>query len=151
MQTFMPYPEHSRSASVLDRLRLGKQRVEAYQVLRTITGVSRGWANHPCVAMWRPYPYELILYMRAMIDEWTGRGYVDNVWSTWKALAAECDIELSIWRRPRPWWLGRPDVHASHRSNLLRKDPMHYGQFGWTEGPDLQYVWPGPHPSDTIS
>lgn len=43
-----------------------------------------------------------------------------------------------------PPWLGDPAFHASHRSNLLRKDPVHYGQFGWTEGPDLPYVWPVP-------
>lgn len=35
-------------------------------------------------------------------------------------------------------------MHASHRSNLLRKEPEHYTQFGWTEPPDLAYVWPVP-------
>ena len=33
MQTFMPYPSFSRSASVLDRQRLCKQRVESLQIL----------------------------------------------------------------------------------------------------------------------
>lgn len=35
-------------------------------------------------------------------------------------------------------------MHASHRSNLLRKEPEYYTQFGWTEPPDLPYVWPVP-------
>lgn len=39
-------------------------------------------------------------------------------------------------------WLGDPAFHASHRSNLLRKNAEHYGAFGWTESPDLEYVWP---------
>ena len=39
-------------------------------------------------------------------------------------------------------------MHASHRSNLLRKDPEHYMQFGWTEPPDLPYVWPVPMVKD---
>ena len=33
MQTFLPYPDFARSARVLDRKRLGKQRVETLQVL----------------------------------------------------------------------------------------------------------------------
>jgi hypothetical protein len=40
-----------------------------------------------------------------------------------------------------PWW-GDERLHASHRSNLLRKDPAHYGRFGWAEPPDLPYFWP---------
>jgi hypothetical protein len=43
---------------------------------------------------------------------------------------------------PMPPWWGDPAFHASHRSNLLRKDPVWYGQFGWAEPPDLPYVWP---------
>lgn len=41
-----------------------------------------------------------------------------------------------------PPWLGDEALHASHRSNLIRKDPEWYGRFGWTEPPDLPYVWP---------
>ena len=42
MQTFLPYPSFDASAKVLDYRRLGKQRVEAYQILNTITGKSAG-------------------------------------------------------------------------------------------------------------
>lgn len=41
-----------------------------------------------------------------------------------------------------PPWFGREDFHASHRSNLLRKHPDWYRQFGWYEPDDLPYVWP---------
>ena len=41
-----------------------------------------------------------------------------------------------------PPWLGNEALHASHRSNLLRKDPGFYGRYGWTEPADLPYVWP---------
>ena len=34
MQTFLPYPDFARSAAVLDRQRLGKQRVEVLQILK---------------------------------------------------------------------------------------------------------------------
>src|SRR3546814_11842397 len=40
-----------------------------------------------------------------------------------------------------PPWLGNAAFHASHRSNLLRKDPGFYGRYGWPEPPDLPYVW----------
>lgn len=47
MQTFLPYPSFAESARVLDRQRLGKQRVEVLQLLRALTGQTKGWANHP--------------------------------------------------------------------------------------------------------
>jgi len=52
-----------------------------------------------------------------------------------------------------PLWLGNEELHASHRSNLLRKAPLWYGQFGWTEPDDLPYIWPVPtsHTSPTHS
>jgi hypothetical protein len=27
-------------------------------------------------------------------------------------------------------------------SNLIRKNPQHYSQYGWTEPQDLPYIWP---------
>jgi hypothetical protein len=40
-----------------------------------------------------------------------------------------------------PEWFGRNCFHAAHRSNLLRKDPVYYGKFGWQEKPDMPYLW----------
>jgi hypothetical protein len=39
-----------------------------------------------------------------------------------------------------PEWFGHNKFHAAHRSNLLRKDPVYYGQFGWREKQDLPYL-----------
>jgi hypothetical protein len=41
-----------------------------------------------------------------------------------------------------PPWLGDPDVHRSHRSALLRKDPDHYRALFTDVPDDLAYVWP---------
>ena len=49
---------------------------------------------------------------------------------------ATVDLEPNL-----PNWFGG-DIHATHRSNLLRKDAAHYGQFGWGEPDDLPYHWP---------
>lgn len=54
MQTFLPYPDFERSAAALDYRRLGKQRIEAYQILQTLQNPEqRSWRNHPAVRMWR--------------------------------------------------------------------------------------------------
>jgi len=131
MQTFLPYPDFHASARVLDNRRLGTQRVEAYQILRVLAGLTRGWVNHPAVRMWRSFDIALCAYMNAMIHEWEARGYRNNMLHI--ALPTEYDL---------PPWMGDPDFHASHRSNLLRKNPGHYCRY-WREEPDHQpYVWP---------
>jgi hypothetical protein len=133
MQTFLPYPSFVQSAACLDRARLGKQRVEAMQILRALHGQSTGWVNHPATRMWRGHEEALILYGWSVVREWTDRGYKNSI----------TDFnpdERGVIRMPP--WLGRLDFHASHRSNLLRKDPKHYSQFYWTEPDNLPYIWP---------
>ena len=135
MQTFLPYPDFLASARCLDYRRLGKQRVEAFQILRTLRGEGRmGWKNHPAVKMWRGHEEALAAYMNAMIWEWKRRGYRNTMQTA--------HVGSPLPSLIMPLWLGDQRVHASHRSNLLRKDPAHYGQFGWTEPADLPYVWP---------
>lgn len=134
MQTFLPYPDFRRSAACLDTRRLGKQRLEAAQILNVLRGVSNGWASHPAVRMWRGHEAALAAYMNAIIDEWVGRGYRNSM------------VKAHVSRYRPPSWLGNEEFHASHRSNLLRKDPEHYSRFGWEEGPGLPYVWPVPEP-----
>lgn len=132
MQTFLPYPDFNQTMGVLDWKRLGKQRVECKQILNALNGTG-GWSRHPAVLMWRGHALALQYYMDCAIREWVRRGYRNTMplWGTRKPA-----------KRYMPDWLGDPVFHASHRSNLLRKDPTHYGQFGWVEAPDLEYVWP---------
>lgn len=134
MQTFLPYPDFAASAKVLDYRRLGKQRVEAYQLLRAINGETKGWRNHPAAVMWTGYEPALHMYAREMCKEWIGRGYADTMLNRF-----EIHEEFEM-----PPWVGNEALHASHRSNLLRKAPEYYSQFGWTEPDDLEYIWPAP-------
>lgn len=138
MQTFLPLSDFAASARCLDRQRLGKQRVECLQILRTLRGKiqSTGWQNHPAVAMWRGYELSLIDYGVTICREWTHRGYRDTCREKIESL------DVLGWVSHPPPWLGDNEFHRSHRSNLLRKDPVHYGQFGWTEPSDLPYIWP---------
>lgn len=137
MQTFLPVPDFAECARILDNARLGKQRVEAYQIIRTLDGVTRGWRNHPAVRMWRGHEPALLAYGVAICDEWDRRGYPDTV----RGKMAE-HLREEGHPVPLPLWLGDEALHASHRSNLLRKDPEFYGKYGWGEPPDLPYVWP---------
>lgn len=140
MNTFLPYPSFAESARVLDRQRLGKQRVEVLQLLRALTGQTKGWANHPAALMWRGHEAELAAYGLIVCVEWRVRGYKDSCYD--KILDVLGTLSLPF-AGPAAWF-GDDAFHASHRSNLLRKDPEHYGQFGWTEPHDLPYVWPVP-------
>ena len=55
MQTFLPYPDFAKTATVLDPRRLGKQRVEAMQILRALNWPVYGWKHHPAVLIWQCY------------------------------------------------------------------------------------------------
>lgn len=131
MQTFLPLDDFFGSVQVLDDKRLGKQRVEALQILNALEGRSRGWVNHPAVRMWRGYEDALRVYHDDCISEWISRGFKN----TMPFLSVGGGVLL-------PPWFGDEAFHASHRSNLLRKDPEFYGWYGWSEPHDLPYVWP---------
>jgi hypothetical protein len=130
VQTFLPYPDFKKTAECLDWRRLGKQRIEAMQILRALENHNYGWQNHPAVNMWRGFEAMLAVYHNTIIEEWISRGYRNSM-----KIIAPNSAAIS------PSWLGNSDFHASHRSNLLRKDPEHYAQFGWTESDNLPYVW----------
>lgn len=138
MQTFLPYVDFKHSAKVLDRQRLGKQRIECKQILDTLFKRKNGWAHHPAVLMWRGYERALLDYGFTVCFEWQGRGYEDNMRAI---LNGEYMALISAPYR-RPHWLGDQRVHGSHRAALLHKAPEHYSQFGWRNEARLEYYWP---------
>lgn len=137
MQTFLPYKDFEECARVLDTKRLGKQRVENLQILKALTLPKYGWQNHPAVRMWRGYEWSLLIYHQAIVCEWRLRGFEDTTWEKFLKVANGRHLGTSL-----PVWYGDERVHKTHRSNLLQKDPKHYGQFGWTEPTNLCYFWP---------
>lgn len=157
VQTFLPFADFARSARTLDTKRLGKQRVETLQVMRALTVEGYGWRNHPAARMWEGHRPSLMAYQDATCDEWERRGFADTCREkTLEVLALPSTLfrrslslpavdELRLYRAGEtspPSWLGREDVHASHRSNLVRKDPEHYMPLFPGTPPDLDYVWP---------
>lgn len=136
MQTFLPYEDFYQSAQCLDRLRLGKQRVEVKQILIALFDPTYGWGKHPAVLMWKGHEKFLVQYGLAICTIWIERGYKDRCKPQIKTLG-------KLFRKSTPPpWLGLEKFHLSHRSNLVRKDPTHYGKLWPTVKPDLPYWWP---------
>lgn len=144
MQTFVPSRGFARSASQLDRQRLGKQRIETLQILDSLAN-GTGYKNHPVNDMWRGYEDALVLYGLATVNEWRiERKMLDNTWGklAWwmKELNVHEDGTSAI--TPPPW-VGNIWVHRSHRSNLIRKDPGFYLPiFGDATPKNMPYLWP---------
>ena len=139
MQTFLPYPDFSKSAQCLDYKRLGKQRIEAWQIYCALTQEDYGWKNHPAVKMWKGYEEALLHYGLSICSEWINRGFKDTLWKKFYQEA----FKLANWRSLKlPKFIGDQMFHSSHRSNLLRKDYRYYKKFKWKESKELPYYWP---------
>ena len=147
MQTFLPYADFVASARALDQKRLGKQRVETIQVLRGLIQPDYGWRHHPAVKMWRGYEEGLVRYGLDMCDVWTATGRADTCATTLVTDLGRNDPirtqqELAA-AGELPPWLGDENVHRSHQSALIRKDPAYYRPlFGADVPDDLPYFWP---------
>ena len=130
MQVFRPYVDWWMSARVLDDRRLGKQRVEAKQVMMAIfrkmdliRNGRRGWLNHPIVLMYyndgKPYLKDLIGYFNVCVEEWRRRGMRGSI--------SLSDIEHHISASGSAE--GHPLTHVhevEYRRVLILKYPEHY-------------------------
>ena len=150
MQTFLPCPRFDESARVLDLKRLGKQRVEAIQVVRALTRPGYGWRHHPAAAMWAGYEEALVRYGLDVCAAWCALGHADTCATTMVTDLSEAtglgvprDQDELAAVGELPPWLGDPAFHRSHQSVLVRKDPAHYRRFFPNVPDDLSYVWPG--------
>lgn len=144
MQTFLPFPDFTLSASVLDNKRLGKQRVECVQILKALLDPDYGWQNHPAVKMWRGHEWQLCNYGIAICDEWIyNRFYIDNCKGQievikYHQLGDSPNLEM-------PWWFGNKQFHLSHRVALYNKNYQHYRNYfkdSHTFDKDMPYWWP---------
>lgn len=135
MQTFITSGDYDEVAYCLDDKRLGKQRVEAYQIIRALLGESNGWVHHPATRMWRGHESQLAVYGLAMCTEWLRRGYEDSLEVKFDAYIDQLPTCL------QPWWVNNQWLQMTHQSNLLRKDKAWYSKF-FKVADDLPYLWP---------
>lgn len=135
---FLPHKDFAESASVLDRARLGKQRVETFQIIKALLDPTYGWQNHPAKKMFEGHIGALVAYQEAVCHEWVNvRGYKDTCLQKTYDLVKDLDYSTDM-----PEWLGREDFHLSHQSNLVQKDPIFYGPIFPNAPENMAYVWP---------
>jgi hypothetical protein len=141
MQTFLPYADFGASARVLDRKRLGKQRVETLQIMTALM-TGKGWVSHPATLMWRRYEWALLRYQEEICREWVERGYKDTCLEKTQTLYRVRGkwIEELMW----PYWLGDDAFHIPHRSKLIEKDPWYYLYHFPGTPLGLEYYYPEP-------
>lgn len=138
MQTFLPHPRLWTSPECLDYRRLGKQRVETFQILNALdkrsAGEKGGWINHPATKMWEGHKDALTLYGIMACKIWQNKGYEDNMCGpiighsdlvhtlTWKpnlpgkSIHILSDFELEV---KMPPWFGDPDFHKGPSRETL--------------------------------
>jgi hypothetical protein len=135
VNVFIPLSDPVEIAKVLDDKRLGKQRVEAKQIITIISGdaKSNAWANHPVVLMWKDYLDELKYYYDIMIFEWIRRGYKNTM-----PLYSTKNKKIRM-----PWFMHCKPVILSHQASLLRKNYAHYHKHFPTPKAymDRSYLW----------
>ena len=131
MQTFLISLSFIDTAASLDYRRLGKQRVEAMQLISTIE-LNGSWRSHPAAKMWDGYVPLLAYYGSCMCDEWLMRGYNDNI--------KDFFLQRIESNAKQPFWYS--DINhsvrlvTSHRARLYIKNPEYYTDFKQ----DAEYV-----------
>jgi hypothetical protein len=144
MQTFLPHADFKQTARDLDYKRLGKQRVEAWQILDAIKrkkgGQTKGaWLNHPCITIWYNHEIALIEYGIVICKEWIERGYNDTMLPRFQEkLEQYQDLGLA---NNKPSIVGNDKFHVSHQSNLIRKLPTFYQPLYPNVSNDIPYFW----------
>jgi len=147
MQTFLPYEDFYKSLKCLDNKRLGKQRLEARQIITVLERSQANennniaWRHHPAVKMWENSIPALCLYYNISLQLWAERGF-QNIKLT--------PIPISPIGICSPHWLGYDKFHSSHRAALLHKYYNWYSRFNWEEQPKLDYFWPTEHHKEII-
>ena len=133
VNTFILSNDIKETMKILDYKRLGKQRVEAMQIINILTQIQSlsqtqtkipGWSNHPIVLMWKGYINGLKYYCNCAIDEWIARGYKNTM------------EKYVISDFIMPWWCLNIQVQMSHRASLYRKDPIYYDSIR----PSIEYI-----------
>lgn len=143
MQTFLPFADFQDSAYALHPKHLGKQRVENLQIMTALLE-GHGWIHHPVTKMWAGHEWTLLMYQKAICEEWTENfGYKDTCWQKTQRVYF-LNYRGGIDHIP-PAFIGDPAFHLSHQSNLVRKKPEYYGPQFPGVSPELPYIYPKTH------
>ena len=129
MQTFLPYENFADCAECLDYRRLGKQRVEAWQILQACEGLTKAWSTVPITLAWKGYEAALARYGKAMCDEWMKRGFRDNMRIRFAGYVGTPTMPRVL---EDPPWVSCEAIHRQYKEVLITKNREVYGEI-WPE------------------
>lgn len=115
MQTFIVYRDYEYSANALDNIRLNKQLIECFQIYQVLLGNKTGWANHPCVLMWKDNIDSFLSYCYYNAKEAKNRK-INNKFCEYFMTVGNPSIRF-------PKWLDE-DFCVRHRGALLFKTAL---------------------------
>lgn len=137
VNTFILTNSPKKCVVLLDYRRLGKQRIEAKQIIDVIEKGNGGWSNHPVTKMWKDNIIGLKYYFNCCVDEWISRGYKNTMEKYEIEFTEESDI--------LPWFYYNKQTQESFKASLLRKDTKYYTDKISCEEEYLKhgYIWIG--------
>jgi len=148
----------------LDYQRLGKQRVEAYQIINILEYYDehgempkQGWTDHKVTRMWKGHTKALKCYFNHAVKYWIKLGYENNMnlYENVDCEIIQCtfDGRRAIFEKQAnkdtfPIWFSFPPFHFSHRAALYMKNPQEYSYLvDDNVKPYIGrgYLWPSDH------
>lgn len=142
---FIIVPDIYQTAKLLDNKRLGKQRVEAKQIIDILEDYDRtgqfnkkAWSNHPAVKSWIGFTNQLKVYFNIIVREWINRGFNNTMQlyqideNLFNIIPCNFDGKKATYDTTKfnkysfPYWVSFPPFYMSHQAALCRKDPKHY-------------------------
>ena len=144
MQILLPYPDYEQTANALTPSILRHQVMDIITTLSVIHETARNlpmYEGHPSVMAWEGYAPQLAHFGLVCVEALQVRSlqaakYRESLdWHLDTATSGEYSMD-------KPAWFGSPKLHRSHKSVLIRIDPLKYRRI-WPSVPaNLPEVFP---------
>lgn len=142
---FIIVPNIQLTADMMDKKRIGKQRIEVKQIIDILEEIdkngsskSKSRVSHPAIKSWIGYTNHLKVYFNIIVRKWISYGFKNNyelydiderpyniVPCIFDGKTASYDIS-KFNQYSFPFWVSFPPFYMSHQASLCRKDPLHY-------------------------
>ena len=163
VNTFIIVPDIVKTAQLLDTKRLGKQRIEALEIINCLeefdkTGkITSKWGNHPVVKCWMGFTNHLKVYYNIILREWINRGYNNNMEfyqieneNLYHIVPCNFHNNSIVFCGTYnyysfPFWVAFYPFYMSHQASLCRKYPKYYSSLLREELNyflEIGYFWP---------
>lgn len=147
MMIYMTRMSYGKSAADLRDADLHSCMTRGHELFDVLTGATKSDSyskNSPVKGMWRGYEYALGIYVMMSGMEWCyRRGFAGHksFWPVFKGIQELKHYDKDFVYEVPPWFRDT-DVLASHRSNLVRRDPLTYEDTWHVCPQNWPYLWP---------